>query len=56
MKAKTQALADRYAGKLKRGIDERVSETFQASYHGSTVEVIELGNVWDFAGVKGWNV
>ena len=27
------------------------AKAFQASFPGSTVEVIEPGNVWDFAGV-----
>lgn len=51
MKAKTQALADRDAAKLKRSIDEREAKPFLAWYPGSTVEVIEPENVWDFAGV-----
>jgi hypothetical protein len=33
-----------------------VGNPILATYPGSTVEVIEPGNVWDFAGVKGENL
>ncbi len=33
-----------------------VENPILATYSGTTVEAIEPGNVWDFAGVKGWNL